>query len=352
MTLTLAKPLAKSPAKSPATSPPERPARAIVQRTRGLRHGPITRLMSPSDLGEILKPFVFLDLFDHEGAPFNGPLHPHSGIATLTWVAEDAVSYVDPDGTRGTLPAGGVEWMQAGRGMWHGGGLDTPGRTRGFQLWIALPPELELGPTASLYQGPEYVPQDGPARDPSRPLRVRSERHRVPVADQLSRGAPESGRTLALPAAAGPHRPVGRGRLGHRVDARRIAAPANSWSSSPRTKRSTSKRGPMPSSFWARPFHTSTISSSATTRSTRRPRRCATARRTFRRSERASFKKAVCRLTVRPGLGIRPGRLTANDSSGLGQSVFPSDLPAMVFHNGIRNPLEERPPRFVRQSPL
>ena len=40
--------------------------------------------MSPSDLGEILKPFVFLDLFDHEGAPFNGPLHPHSGIATLT----------------------------------------------------------------------------------------------------------------------------------------------------------------------------------------------------------------------------------------------------------------------------
>ena len=51
-------------------------ARAIVHRTRGRTHGPITRLMSPSDLGEILKPFVFLDLFDHEGRPFNGPLHP------------------------------------------------------------------------------------------------------------------------------------------------------------------------------------------------------------------------------------------------------------------------------------
>jgi len=34
--------------------------------------------MSPSDFGEILKPFVFLDLFDHEGAPFSGPLHPLS----------------------------------------------------------------------------------------------------------------------------------------------------------------------------------------------------------------------------------------------------------------------------------
>src|SRR3979490_3287694 len=97
-------------------------ARAIVQRTRGQTHGPVTRLMSPSDLGEILKPFVFLDLFDHEGAPFDAPLHPHSGIATLTYVAGGAVSYIDPDNIRGTLPAGGVEWMQAGRGIGHGGG--------------------------------------------------------------------------------------------------------------------------------------------------------------------------------------------------------------------------------------
>jgi redox-sensitive bicupin YhaK (pirin superfamily) len=138
--------------------------RAIVQRTRGRTHGPVTRLMSPSDLGEILKPFVFLDLFEHEGAPFDGGLHPHSGIATLTYVAEGIVSYIDPDNVKGTLAAGGVEWMQAGRGMWHGGGLDKAGRTRGFQLWIALPPELELGPTLSIYQDPEDVPEDGPAR--------------------------------------------------------------------------------------------------------------------------------------------------------------------------------------------
>src|SRR6202045_4294792 len=72
----------------PAKSPPPSKARAIVQRTRGRTHGPVTRLMSPSDLGELPKPFVFLDLFDHEGAPFNGGLHPHSGIATLTYVAE------------------------------------------------------------------------------------------------------------------------------------------------------------------------------------------------------------------------------------------------------------------------
>jgi redox-sensitive bicupin YhaK (pirin superfamily) len=138
--------------------------RIIVRRTRGRTSGPVTRLMSPSDLGQILKPFVFLDLFDHEGAPFNGALHPHSGIATLTYVMEGTVSYIDPDNTRGTLPAGGVEWMQAGGGMWHGGGLDNRGRTRGFQLWIALPPDQELGPPQSVYQAPEDVPHDGPAR--------------------------------------------------------------------------------------------------------------------------------------------------------------------------------------------
>jgi redox-sensitive bicupin YhaK (pirin superfamily) len=146
-----------------AKSLPSRSTRAVTHRTLGRTHGPVTRLMSPSDFGKILKPFVFLDLFDHEGPPFNGVLHPHSGIATLTYVAEGAVSYIDPDDSRGTVSAGGVEWMQAGRGMWHGGGLDKEGRTRGFQLWIALPPELELGPVSSIYLAPEAVPQSGPA---------------------------------------------------------------------------------------------------------------------------------------------------------------------------------------------
>ena len=147
-----------------AISRPLRLTRSSVQRTRGRTHGPVTRLMSPSDFGEVLKPFVFLDLFDHEDAPFNGALHPHSGIATLTYVMEGAINYIDPDNATGILPAGAVEWMQAGRGMWHGGGLDQAGRTRGFQLWIALPPELELGPTVSIHQSPEDVPEDGPVR--------------------------------------------------------------------------------------------------------------------------------------------------------------------------------------------
>jgi redox-sensitive bicupin YhaK (pirin superfamily) len=140
------------------------PLRQIARRTRGNSHGAITRLMSPSDFGQLLKPFVFLDLFDNNGVPFKGfGLHPHSGIATLTYLAEGSVSYEDTNGATGLLPAGGVEWMQAGGGVWHGGGAGKPGRTRGFQLWIALPPKLELGPSMSLYQGPKAIQHDGPA---------------------------------------------------------------------------------------------------------------------------------------------------------------------------------------------
>jgi redox-sensitive bicupin YhaK (pirin superfamily) len=140
------------------------PVRPIEHRFSGQAHGPITRLMSPSDLGHILKPFVFLDLVDHDGPPFEGSLHPHSGIATVTYLFEGTVGYIDPDNVKGVLPPGGVEWMQAGRGMWHGGGLDKAGRTRGFQLWIALPPALELGPTISLYLAPGDIQSEGPAR--------------------------------------------------------------------------------------------------------------------------------------------------------------------------------------------
>ena len=141
------------------------PLSRIARRTRGQSHGPITRLMSPSDFGHLLKPFVFLDRFDTQGNPFSGfGLHPHSGIATLTYVAEGSVRYEDTNGATGLLRADGIEWMRAGGGVWHGGGAGEPGRTLGFQLWIALPPELELGPSESVYLAPEVIPHDGPAR--------------------------------------------------------------------------------------------------------------------------------------------------------------------------------------------
>jgi len=120
--------------------------------------------MSPGDLGQLLKPFVFLDLFEMDTASFPAiGLHPHSGIATVTYLFEGSVRYEDTTGATGVLPAGGVEWFKAGGGAWHGGGPGDGGRSRGFQLWLALPPEQELGPVETVYLAPDAVARDGPA---------------------------------------------------------------------------------------------------------------------------------------------------------------------------------------------
>ena len=122
--------------------------------------------MSPGDLGELLKPFVFLDLFSSrptlERRGFG--MHPHSGIATLTFMIEGDVNYEDSTGKVGVLRAGGVEWMRAGNGVWHSGAPVDNSNMLGFQLWVALPASEENAPAESLYLAPSQVPLEGPAR--------------------------------------------------------------------------------------------------------------------------------------------------------------------------------------------
>ncbi|MGF6648303.1 pirin family protein [Paraburkholderia sp. GAS82] len=147
------------------TSGPLRAGRAIVTRTAGRQHGAVKRLVSPSDLGEVLKPFVFLDYFDSSvEANMRFSMHPHSGLATTTVLLEGEVEYEDTTGASGIMPAGSVEWMNAGRGVWHDGRARGDGPVRGFQLWVALPPEIELGEPRSQYLSVSEVPRIGPAR--------------------------------------------------------------------------------------------------------------------------------------------------------------------------------------------
>lgn len=140
--------------------------RAVIHHTRGTTHGPITRLVSPSDLGEVMKPFVFLDLGDLDGEhapPLDFGWHPHSGIATITVVLEGSARYAETTGNEGILTTGAVEWMRAGGGVWHTGSA-LPGHLRLFQLWVALPEHLENSPSAGHYVLPDEVPASGPVR--------------------------------------------------------------------------------------------------------------------------------------------------------------------------------------------
>ncbi|MBD1853988.1 pirin family protein [Cyanobacteria bacterium FACHB-502] len=114
----------------------------------------------------MLKPFVFLDLASFDTTVGNPwfPMHPHSGIATLTFMTQGNFRYVDTTGQQGVLAAGGVEWIKAGNGVWHSGTPVGDTQVKGFQLWIALPAAEENTPAHSIYLAPSDVPQEGPAR--------------------------------------------------------------------------------------------------------------------------------------------------------------------------------------------
>ncbi|MDH6234768.1 redox-sensitive bicupin YhaK (pirin superfamily) [Mesorhizobium soli] len=144
-----------------------RAERKVVERTRGSGRGPIVRLMSPSDLGQLLKPFVFLDLVDSDSSVARGMnLHPHSGIATVTVLTEGNLRFDKGKWGTGTLDYGGVEWMRAGSGIWHGDEYQSGSspRFKGFQLWVALPAALEASSPEWQFVESKQIPEVGPAR--------------------------------------------------------------------------------------------------------------------------------------------------------------------------------------------
>lgn len=115
-------------------------------------------------------PFLLLDDFrgDDPSQYLAGfPWHPHRGIETITYVLAGTVEHGDSMGHSGTIGAGDVQWMTAGRGILHqempkG---DSEGRMHGFQLWANLPAALKM--TAPRYQEvkaeeiPEETDDDG-----------------------------------------------------------------------------------------------------------------------------------------------------------------------------------------------
>jgi redox-sensitive bicupin YhaK (pirin superfamily) len=100
-------------------------------------------------------PFLLFDDFrnDRPADYLAGfPWHPHRGIETITYVLAGSVEHGDSLGNRGSLAAGDVQWMTAGRGILHqempkG---DPRGRMHGFQLWANLPSSMKM--TAPRYQ--------------------------------------------------------------------------------------------------------------------------------------------------------------------------------------------------------
>jgi redox-sensitive bicupin YhaK (pirin superfamily) len=138
--------------------------RKVVTHTRGDTHGPVTRLMSPGDLGHLIKPFVFFDDVRIPAGVSSGfGIHPHSGIATVSLVLSGNFWINDTVGTTAVLGAGDVEWMRASGGAWHEAAPRGAEGIRGLQLWLTMPPHLENSAPYSSYLAANTVPRVGPA---------------------------------------------------------------------------------------------------------------------------------------------------------------------------------------------
>lgn len=93
-------------------------------------------------------PFLMLDHFSiGPGAGF--PDHPHRGQETITYLLSGSVDHEDFTGSAGTINAGDLQFMTAGRGIVH---AEMPGKSLadgganvnvGMQLWVDLPKELK-----------------------------------------------------------------------------------------------------------------------------------------------------------------------------------------------------------------
>ncbi|XP_020110448.1 pirin-like protein [Ananas comosus] len=82
-------------------------------------------------------PFLALDEFSVT-APAGFPDHPHRGFETVTYMLEGAVTHEDFEGHKGTIKAGDLQWMTAGRGIVHSEMPAGPGTSKGLQLWVNL----------------------------------------------------------------------------------------------------------------------------------------------------------------------------------------------------------------------
>jgi len=88
-------------------------------------------------------PFLMLDHF--KSSPGSGfPDHPHRGQETITYMLSGETHHEDFAGNTGTLHAGDLQFMTAGRGIVHAEIPSPDHVSEGMQLWVDLPQHLKM----------------------------------------------------------------------------------------------------------------------------------------------------------------------------------------------------------------
>jgi redox-sensitive bicupin YhaK (pirin superfamily) len=156
--------LERAPA-APSSAAVTTRARRVALLRSGRRYGPITRLITPWDIGELTQPFLFLGYC--EFTPGWQPVlavHPQPRVATLTLVLSGTLGYEDTTGNETTITAGGVKWTTPGERVRNDRGRATDEPLHVFQLWLGLPSAPESSAAKSRHLAPHEVQEDGPVR--------------------------------------------------------------------------------------------------------------------------------------------------------------------------------------------
>ncbi|MFC7790509.1 pirin family protein [Microbacterium sp. MAHUQ-60] len=125
----------------------------------------------PQKQRSLVGAWCFLDHYGPDDVSDSGgmvvPRHPHTGLATVSWLFTGRIDHLDSNGVAAAVLPGELNLMIAGRGITHQE-ISTPETTvlHGVQLWYAMPDATRF----SAHDFAHYIP--APIALPGAELRV------------------------------------------------------------------------------------------------------------------------------------------------------------------------------------
>ncbi len=131
----------------------------------GLRAMTVYRTL-PQRRRSLVGAWCFLDHYGPDDVSETGgmrvPRHPHTGLATVSWLFAGRIDHLDSGGNAATVIPGELNLMIAGRGITHQE-ISTAETTslHGVQLWYALPGHTRRSENRFAHYAPEPVVREG-----------------------------------------------------------------------------------------------------------------------------------------------------------------------------------------------
>ncbi|WP_112234435.1 MULTISPECIES: pirin family protein [Kocuria] len=128
--------------------------------------GMTVRRTLPQKGRSLIGAWCFLDSYGPDDVAATGGMkvarHPHTGLATVSWLFEGRIDHVDSAGNWATVRPGEVDLMNAGRGITHSE-FSTANTSvlHGVQLWYAFPDADRFGEPSLDTHRPEPVTGEG-----------------------------------------------------------------------------------------------------------------------------------------------------------------------------------------------